>query len=164
MKTIRVGQGFDVHRFRSGRPLVLCGETLPSEIGLEGHSDADVVLHAVTDAVLGAVGKGDIGQHFPPSDPQWKDAASGFFLEHALELARERALGPINCDVTLIGERPRIGPHRDRLRQALATLLGLDAQDVNIKATTTEGLGWTGRSEGLACMAVILMGPGVSDD
>jgi 2-C-methyl-D-erythritol 4-phosphate cytidylyltransferase/2-C-methyl-D-erythritol 2,4-cyclodiphosphate synthase len=113
---------------------------------------------------LGAAGKGDIGLHFPPSDPRWKDAASGVFLEYALELARDRDLRPINCDVTLIGERPRIGPHRGRLRRALATLLGLDAQDVNIKATTTEGLGWTGRSEGLACMAVIMMGPGVGND
>ncbi len=157
MTSIRVGQGFDVHRIRSGRPLVLCGEILPSEIGLEGHSDADVVLHATTDAILGAAGAGDIGQHFPPSDPQWKDADSKVFLDHALTLAHSRGLTPVNCDVTLVGERPRIGPHRDRLRMALASLLSLKPEDVNIKATTTEGLGWTGRGEGLACMTIILM-------
>ncbi len=157
MTIIRVGQGFDVHRIRSGRPLVLCGEILPSEIGLEGHSDADVVLHATTDAILGAAGAGDIGQHFPPSDPQWKDADSKVFLDHALQLAEARDLRPVNCDVTLVGERPQIGPHRDRLRFALAALLHLEPEDVNIKATTTEGLGWTGRGEGLACMVIILM-------
>lgn len=163
MTLIRIGQGFDVHRFRSGRPLVLCGETLPSEIGLDGHSDADVVLHATTDAILGAVGAGDIGQHFPPSDPLWKNADSKVFLKHALQLALARDLRPYNCDVTLVGERPRIGPYRDRLRKSLAALLHLEAVDVNIKATTTEGLGWTGRGEGLACMAVILMAPGATD-
>lgn len=157
MTSIRIGQGFDVHRIRSGRPLVLCGEILPSEIGLEGHSDADVVLHAATDAILGAAGAGDIGQHFPPSDPQWKDADSKVFLDFALHAAAEQGLRAVNCDVTLIGERPRIGPHRDRLRRALATLLHLEPQNTNIKATTTEGLGWTGRGEGLACMVVVLM-------
>ncbi|MEN8165732.1 MAG: 2-C-methyl-D-erythritol 2,4-cyclodiphosphate synthase [Acidobacteriota bacterium] len=163
MTAIRVGQGFDVHRIRSGRPLVLCGETLPSEIGLEGHSDADVVLHATTDAILGAAGAGDIGQHFPPSDPQWKDADSKVFLDHALQVAEARGLRPVNCDVTLVGERPRIGPHRDRLRTALGALLHLEPEDVNIKATTTEGLGWTGRGEGLACLVVILMA-GATDE
>lgn len=157
MTSIRIGQGFDVHRLRSGRPLVLCGESLPSEVGLDGHSDADVVLHAATDAILGAVGAGDIGQHFPPSDPQWKDADSRVFLDYALRVAGEQGLKGVNCDVTLIGERPRIGPHRDRLKNALAALLHLEPHDVNIKATTTEGLGWTGRGEGLACMVVILM-------
>lgn len=157
MTSIRIGQGFDVHRIRSGRPLVLCGEILPSEIGLEGHSDADVVLHATTDAILGAAGAGDIGQHFPPSDPQWKDADSKVFLNFALQVAAEQGLKVVNCDVTLIGERPRIGPYRDRLRQALAAMLHLDSQNTNIKATTTEGLGWTGRGEGLACMVVVLM-------
>ncbi len=164
MTSIRVGQGFDVHRIRSGRPLVLCGEILASEIGLEGHSDADVVLHATTDAILGAAGAGDIGQHFPPSDPQWKDADSKMFLDRALQLAEARGLRPVNCDVTLVGERPRIGPHRGRLRMALAALLSLEPEDVNIKATTTEGLGWTGRGEGLACMVVILMEGGTADD
>ena len=157
MRSFRIGQGFDVHRFRAGRPLVLCGETLPSEFGLDGHSDADVVVHATTDAILGAAGEGDLGQHFPPSDPRWKDADSKVFLDHALTLALSRGLSPVNCDVTLVGERPRIGPHRDRLRNALASLLSLKPEDVNIKATTTEGLGWTGRGEGLACMTVILM-------
>lgn len=157
MKSFRVGQGFDVHRFRAGRPLVLCGETLPSEFGLDGHSDADVVLHATTDAILGAAGAGDIGQHFPPSDPRWRNVESKVFLEHALTLALSRGLRPINCDVSLVGERPQIGPHRERLRVALAAMLHLDPEDVNIKATTTEGLGWTGRGEGLACMVIVLM-------
>lgn len=157
MTSIRIGQGFDVHRLRSGRPLVLCGENVPSEIGLDGHSDADVVLHAATDAILGAAGAGDIGQHFPPSNPEWKDATSRVFLDFALETAGEQDLKVVNCDVTLIGERPRIGPHRERLRNALAALLHVEPCAVNVKATTTEGLGWTGRGEGLACMVVILM-------
>lgn len=157
MTSYRVGNGFDVHRFRHGRPLVLCGIELDAEVGLDGHSDADVVLHAVTDAVLGAVGAGDIGQHFPPSDETWRDAASTQFLTHALELAAERGFAPVNCDVTVIGERPRLSPHRDRLRRSLASALGLVEGAVNIKATTTEGLGWTGRREGLACVATVLM-------
>ncbi|RLE20059.1 MAG: 2-C-methyl-D-erythritol 2,4-cyclodiphosphate synthase [Acidobacteria bacterium] len=164
MTFFRVGQGFDVHRFRAGRPLILCGETLPADFGLDGHSDADVVLHATTDAILGAVGAGDIGQHFPPSDPRWKNVESKVFLDHALKLAQERGLRPVNCDVTLVGERPRIGPHRDRLRAALAAMLHLEPEDVNIKATTTEGLGWTGRGEGLACMVVLMMEGGRTDD
>ncbi len=164
MSSYRVGQGFDVHRFRSGRPLILCGETLPSDFGLDGHSDADVVLHATTDAVLGAVGEGDIGQHFPPSDSRWKNEKSKVFLDHALELARARGFRPVNCDVTIVGERPRIGPHRRRLRAALADLLDLEPDAVNIKATTTEGLGWTGRGEGLGCMVVLMMRGGAGDE
>ena len=164
MTSFRIGHGFDVHRFKTGRPLILAGETLPSQIGLDGHSDADVVLHATTDAILGAAGAGDIGLHFPPTDPRWKDSASKAFLDHALGLAAKRDLEPVNCDVTLIGERPRIGPHRERLRDALAGLLNLKPDDVNIKATTTEGLGWTGRGEGLACMVVVLMAKGQTDE
>ncbi len=159
----RIGQGFDVHRFRAGRPLVLCGEVLEGEIGLDGHSDADVVLHAVTDAVLGAAGAGDIGEHFPPSNSRWKNADSRLFLARALELAGEAGLAPVNCDVTLIGQRPKIAPYRTRLKTALAALLGLKPGAVNVKATTTEGLGWTGRGEGLACMAVVLMEGGADD-
>ncbi len=153
----RIGQGFDVHRFRTGRPLVLCGEVLDGEIGLDGHSDADVVLHAVTDAVLGAAGAGDIGEHFPPSDPRWKNVGSGLFLARALELAGEAGLKPVNCDVTLIGQRPKIAPYRTRMKAALAALLDLKPGAVNVKATTTEGLGWTGRGEGLGCIAIVLM-------
>lgn len=157
MSGIRVGQGFDVHRIVAGRPLVLCGRTLSSEIGLDGHSDADVALHAVTDAVLGAVGCGDIGEHFPPTDTRWKDADSSVFLDHALTLARERGFAPVQCDLTFVGDRPKIAPFRNQLRSGLASSLGIDPSAANIKATTTEGLGWTGRGEGLACMAVVLM-------
>jgi len=152
-----IGQGFDVHRFCAGRPLRLCGVTLPSEVGLEGHSDADVALHAVTDAILGALGAGDIGHHFPPSDPQWAGADSGRFVRHAVALASQRGFGVGNCDLTLIGERPRVAPHREVLRNSLAELLGIDVGLVSVKATTTEGLGWAGRGEGLAAMAVVLL-------
>lgn len=155
----RVGHGFDVHRFAAGTPLILGGVEIPGEVGLEGHSDADVVLHALTDAILGACGAGDIGQHFPPSDPQWRGAASSRFVRHALELARARQFALVNCDVTLVGERPRLGPHRSRVHARLAELLDLPSDRVNIKATTTEGLGWAGRREGLACHAVVLLGP-----
>lgn len=158
--TMRVGQGFDVHRFRIGRPMVLGGFHVPSDVGLDGHSDADVVLHAVTDAVLGAAGAGDIGEHFPPTDPRWQGVDSTAFVRHALALAAEKGLGLVNCDVTVIGERPKIGPNREAIRDSLAATLDLDPGAVNIKATTTEGLGWTGRREGLACMAVVLLSDG----
>ncbi len=160
--TMRVGQGFDVHRFVIGRDLVLGGFTAPGEIGLEGHSDADVVLHAVTDAVLGAAGEGDIGEHFPPSDPQWADFDSRLFLDEALALAGGHGLELINCDVTLIGERPKVAPFRESIRRSLAVRLGVPIARVNIKATTTEGMGWLGRGEGLACMAIVLMSGGGS--
>jgi 2-C-methyl-D-erythritol 4-phosphate cytidylyltransferase/2-C-methyl-D-erythritol 2,4-cyclodiphosphate synthase len=155
--TIRVGQGFDVHRYRAGRPLWLCGVELSGEVGLEGHSDADVALHAVTDAVLGALGEGDLGAHFPPSDERWRDAGSTRFLAHALDLMARHGLAVANCDLTLIGERPRVGPHRDQLRSSLAALLGVPVSAVSVKATTTEGLGFTGREEGLAALAVVLL-------
>lgn len=160
---IRVGQGFDVHRFLAGRALVLGGFVVPDEIGLEGHSDADVVLHAVTDAVLGAAGEGDIGEHFPPSDPRWARADSRVFLAHALALAGRYGLGLVNCDVTVIGERPKVAPHRASIRSSLASCLGLPIMRVNIKATTTEGLGWLGRGEGLACFACVLMAEGACE-
>jgi 2-C-methyl-D-erythritol 4-phosphate cytidylyltransferase/2-C-methyl-D-erythritol 2,4-cyclodiphosphate synthase len=155
---LRVGQGFDVHRFRSGRTLRLCGVELAGEIGLEGHSDADVALHAVTDAILGAVAGGDIGEHFPPADPQWRDASSRQFVEHALRCAHELGFEPINCDLTLIAERPRIAPYRQQLRRALAEVLGLQENQVSVKATTSEGMGWIGRGEGVAALAIVLMG------
>jgi 2-C-methyl-D-erythritol 4-phosphate cytidylyltransferase/2-C-methyl-D-erythritol 2,4-cyclodiphosphate synthase len=153
----RVGQGFDVHRFSPGGPLWLCG--LPLDVGfrLEGHSDADVALHAVTDAVLGAAALGDIGEHFPPSDSRWAGAASRRFLEHAVALAAEAGFRLVNCDLTIIGERPRIHPVRGELRQSLAEILGLPLAACSVKATTTEGLGFTGRGEGLAAMAVVLL-------
>lgn len=157
MTAIRVGQGYDVHRFRAGRPLRLCGIDLPGGIGLQGHSDADVALHALTDAVLGAVAAGDIGEHFPANDPRWRRADSRQFLEHALQLAAERGFTPRSCDLTIIGERPRIAPHRQAMRSSLAALLGVPVDAVSVKATTTEGLGFTGRREGLAALAVVLL-------
>lgn len=150
----RVGFGFDVHAFAADRPLWLGGIDIPHTKGLAGHSDADVVLHALTDAILGALGAGDIGDHFPPSDPQWRGAPSSLFLEHARRLV-ERAGGRIaHADVTIICEAPRIGPYRDAMRERIATLLLLPAARTSIKATTTERLGFTGRGEGIAAQAV----------
>ncbi|MDX2289626.1 MAG: bifunctional 2-C-methyl-D-erythritol 4-phosphate cytidylyltransferase/2-C-methyl-D-erythritol 2,4-cyclodiphosphate synthase [Hyphomicrobiaceae bacterium] len=149
----RSGTGFDVHRFTAGDHVWLCGVRIAHDQRLEGHSDADVGLHALTDALLGAIGDGDIGQHFPPSDMRWKGADSAVFLADA----RERVLGRggriVNVDVTLLCEAPRIGPHRDAMRARLAELLGIDVTRVGVKATTTEGLGFTGRREGIAAMA-----------
>jgi len=154
---MRVGQGFDVHRFAAGRPLRLCGLTLDGEVGLDGHSDADVALHAVIDAVLGAAAAGDIGEHFPPDDPSYRGADSVDLLRRTLEIVSARGLSLVNCDVTVVGERPKVAPHRDLLRRNLADLLRLSVDDVSVKATTTEGLGALGRSEGLAALAVVLL-------
>jgi 2-C-methyl-D-erythritol 4-phosphate cytidylyltransferase/2-C-methyl-D-erythritol 2,4-cyclodiphosphate synthase len=155
----RIGTGFDVHRLAEGEELWMCGVRLEHERGLAGHSDADVALHAVVDAVLGAVGAGDIGQHFPPSDPQWRGAASSRFVEHAVGLAREAGFGIGNVDITLICEAPKIGPHRDAMRVRLAALLGVGIEAVNVKATTTERLGFIGRGEGIAAQAVAVLVP-----
>jgi len=160
---MRIGQGFDVHRFRAGRPLKLCGRTIPGEPGLDGHSDADVGLHAVTDAILGALALGDIGDHFPDSDPQWSDADSAAFISRAIEMAAGEGFTLVNCDLTFIGERPRIAPHRELLRESLATILGAPRSAVSVKATTTEGLGFAGRAEGLAALAVVLLAGGNGD-
>lgn len=150
----RTGTGFDVHRFTAGDHVWLCGVKVPHSRGLEGHSDADAGLHALTDAILGALGAGDIGEHFPPSDPQWKGAASDRFLAHAAALV-EAAGGRIaHCDVTLICEHPKIGPHKAAMRASIAGILGIDAGRVSVKATTTEHLGFTGRGEGLAAQAI----------
>ncbi len=160
---IRVGTGFDVHRFAAGDHVMLCGVAIPHDRGLAGHSDADVALHAVTDALLGAIAAGDIGTHFPPSDERWRGASSDRFLRHALDLLAVRGGRLIHCDLTIIGERPRIGPHRDRLRARLAEILNVEKSRVSIKATTTERLGFTGRGEGLAAQAavtVVLPAPG----
>ncbi len=150
---VRTGFGFDVHRFGPGDRVRLCGVELPHDAGLVGHSDADVGLHAVVDAILGALAAGDIGEHFPPSDPQWKDADSGRFARHAADLVAARGGRIVNLDVTLICERPRIGPHRAAMTARLAALLGIDRGRVNVKATTTERLGFTGRGEGIAALA-----------
>ncbi len=155
--TLRVGQGFDVHPFTEGRPLVLAGVRVPYPRGLVGHSDADVVFHAVTDAVLGACGGGDIGHHFPPGDPRWRDAPSKVFCEFAVAKAAEAGLSVVNGDVTVLCEEPRIGPYRDAMRANLAAALGVPQSFVNVKATTTEGLGFVGRGEGVAAMAVVLL-------
>jgi len=150
----RTGAGYDVHRFGQGDHVWLCGVQIPHSHGLIGHSDADVGLHALTDAILGALAMGDIGQHFPPSDPQWKGAASDRFLAHAATLARKAGATILHVDVTLICERPKIGPHREAMRARIAEILGLSADRVSVKATTTEGLGFTGREEGLAAQAL----------
>jgi 2-C-methyl-D-erythritol 4-phosphate cytidylyltransferase/2-C-methyl-D-erythritol 2,4-cyclodiphosphate synthase len=151
---MRVGTGFDVHRLVAGEELWLCGVRIEHEFGLAGHSDADVGLHAVVDALLGAVGAGDIGQHFPPSDDRWKGAASSRFVEHAAALVAQAGYRVGNIDLTLICEAPKIGPHREAMQNTLAALAGVDAGAVNVKATTTERLGFTGRGEGIAAQAV----------
>jgi 2-C-methyl-D-erythritol 2,4-cyclodiphosphate synthase len=157
MTRLRIGQGFDVHRFCEGRPLMLCGHHIEGETGLGGHSDADVALHAVADAIFGAVAGGDIGEHFPPGEAGWRDAGSSVFVAGALERAARAGYAVVNCDLTIVGERPRIAPHRLALRTSLATILGLGVDDVSVKATTTDGLGFPGRGEGLAALAVVLM-------
>jgi len=149
----RTGLGFDVHRFADGDHVVLCGVKVPHGFGLEGHSDADVGLHAVTDALLGAISEGDIGTHFPPSDPQWKGAASDVFLRHAAELIAARGGRISNIDVTLICEQPKIGPHRPAMVKRMAEILAIAEDRLSIKATTTERLGFTGRGEGIAAQA-----------
>ena len=150
---IRVGNGFDVHAFGPGSSVTLCGVEVPFDKGLSGHSDADVGMHAVTDAIYGALATGDIGQHFPPSDPQWKGAASRIFLDHASALAREKGFSISNVDCTLICEAPKIGPHAEAMRTALAAILGIGPDRVSVKATTSEKLGFTGRKEGIAALA-----------
>lgn len=152
--SVRVGMGYDVHRLAPGEELWLGGILIPHDRGLAGHSDADVALHALVDAILGALGQGDIGTHFPPSDERWKGAASARFVEHAARLAREAGYTIAHADLTIICEAPKIGPHRAALRARVAELLGVPEDRVSIKATTTEGLGFTGRGEGIAAQAV----------
>lgn len=150
---IRLGNGFDVHAFGDGSFVTLCGVEIPFDQGLAGHSDADVGMHAVTDAIYGALADGDIGQHFPPSDPQWKGAASHIFLSHAAELARSRGYAISNVDCTLICEMPKIGPHAAAMKRALAEIIAIDEDRISVKATTSERLGFTGRGEGIAALA-----------
>jgi 2-C-methyl-D-erythritol 2,4-cyclodiphosphate synthase len=151
---MRAGIGYDIHRFREGRRLVLGGVEIDGETGLAGHSDADVLLHAIIDALLGATGLGDIGQHFPPDDPQWQDASSLDLLARTLSPLREAGFAVENVDATIIAERPRLSPHIPSMRQRIAEALSVEAGRVNVKATTHEGLGPIGRGEGIAAMAV----------
>lgn len=153
----RIGTGFDVHRFKSGQSVWLCGVEIPHSQSLEGHSDADVGLHALTDALLGTIGDGDIGQHFPPTDPRWKDAASHLFLSDAVRRIHNKGGSIINVDVSLLCEEPRISPHRTVMQNRIAQILGIGVDRVGIKATTTEGLGFTGRKEGIAALASALV-------
>jgi 2-C-methyl-D-erythritol 4-phosphate cytidylyltransferase/2-C-methyl-D-erythritol 2,4-cyclodiphosphate synthase len=154
---IRTGNGFDVHRFGSGDHVMLCGVPIAHTRGLQGHSDADVALHTVTDAIYGALAEGDIGQHFPPSDPQWKGAESHIFLTHARDLAATKGYAITHVDCTLICEMPKIGPHALEMRGKLSELLEISLDRISVKATTSEKLGFTGRGEGIACMATVTL-------
>ena len=150
----RTGQGIDVHRFGPGDHVMICGVRVPHDAGVIAHSDGDVGLHALVDAILGALGAGDIGRHFPPSDPQWRHADSSRFVTHAVNLAQSRGARIVHVDITMLCERPRIGPHRDAMIARLSALLGIANERISVKATTTERLGFTGRKEGLAAQAV----------
>ena len=154
-RSTRIGQGFDAHRFGPGDGVWLCGVKIPHDQGLVGHSDADAGLHALTDAILGAAAQGDIGQHFPPSDPQWRGASSDRFVQHAVSLVQAVGGRIVNVDVTVICETPRIGPHRQAMRERIAQIMDLPLERVSVKATTTEAMGFTGRREGLAAQAVV---------
>lgn len=154
---MRAGIGYDIHRFAEGRRLVLGGIEIPGESGLAGHSDADVLLHAIIDALLGAAGLGDIGQHFPPDDPRWEGASSLDLLARALALVREGGFEVGNVDATVIAERPRLAPHLPTMRERIAEALGIDASCVNVKATTNDGLGAIGRGEGMAALAMAVV-------
>lgn len=151
---VRTATGYDVHKFTDGDHIMLCGIKVPHTHGLEGHSDADVGLHAVTDALLGCIGEGDIGQHFPPTDERWRGAASWKFLDHAASLVRDKGGVISHVDLTIICERPKVGPHRDAMRARIAEILKIEEGRVSVKATTTEGLGFTGRREGIAAQAI----------
>ncbi|WP_312320859.1 2-C-methyl-D-erythritol 2,4-cyclodiphosphate synthase [Stenotrophomonas sp.] len=154
---VRIGQGYDVHAFGEGDHIMLGGVRVPHDRGVLAHSDGDVILHALCDAMLGALALGDIGQHFPPSDMRWKDADSSQFLQHCNTLLRERGWQVGNTDITVICERPKVGPHALAMRERIAGLLGTALDTVSVKATTSEKLGFTGRSEGIAAQAVVLL-------
>jgi 2-C-methyl-D-erythritol 2,4-cyclodiphosphate synthase len=155
---LRIGQGYDVHRLVAGRPLVLGGERIPFDRGLDGFSDADVLLHALGDALLGAAGLGDLGRHFPPGDERWRDADSMDLLERIVARVREAGWRVLSCDLTLVAEAPRMEPYRDSIQRRVAACLGVEAGAVGVKATTNEGLGFVGRGEGMAALAVVLLG------
>lgn len=150
---IRCGNGFDVHAFTDGDHVTLCGVRIAHSKALLGHSDADVGMHALTDALYGALAEGDIGRHFPPSDPQWKGAQSHVFLRHAVGLAKHKGFAVTHADITLICEQPKIGPHAEAMRVALAEIMGIEVGRISVKATTSERLGFTGREEGIAAIA-----------
>ena len=150
----RVGLGYDVHQLKEGRPLILGGVEIPHKTGLDGHSDADVLMHAICDAILGALGQGDIGSFFPPSDPQWKDAPSKIFLQEAASQIKKQNGQLINVDAMLIAEAPKIAPHISAMKNNIAAALGVKPKDIGIKATTNETMGFVGRGEGMAAHAV----------
>ncbi|MDI9568277.1 MAG: 2-C-methyl-D-erythritol 2,4-cyclodiphosphate synthase [Bacillota bacterium] len=154
---MRVGIGYDVHRLEEGRPLILGGVTIPSPVGLLGHSDADVLTHAIMDALLGAVGKGDIGRHFPDTDPALEGVGSLFLLERVMAEVEAGGFVPVNVDTVIIAQAPNLAPYTAAMQERLAPILGLEPGRINIKATTTEGLGFTGRGEGIAAQAVVLL-------
>jgi len=156
----RIGFGYDSHRFAPARRLVLGGVAIDFDDGLAGHSDADAVLHAITDAVLGAIGEGDIGEHFPDSDPAWKSAESSVFLRHAVKLATDLGFVVVNCDVIVLAERPRLAPYKAAMRRSIAGLLATGPAAVAVKAKTNEGMGFIGRGEGIAALAAVLLAQG----
>ncbi|WP_042453908.1 2-C-methyl-D-erythritol 2,4-cyclodiphosphate synthase [Neobacillus dielmonensis] len=153
----RIGQGFDVHQLTEGRPLIIGGITIPYEKGLLGHSDADVLLHTVADACLGAIGEGDIGRHFPDTDPAFKDADSAKLMEHVWELVKSKGYQLVNADCTIIAQKPKMAPYIEQMKQRIAELLEAAPEQINVKATTTEKLGFTGRGEGIASQVVLLL-------
>ncbi|HEY4551727.1 MAG TPA: 2-C-methyl-D-erythritol 2,4-cyclodiphosphate synthase [Bacillaceae bacterium] len=153
----RIGQGFDVHEFAENRPLIIGGVEIPYEKGLIGHSDADVLLHTVADACLGAIGEGDIGRHFPDTDPEFKDADSAKLLEHVWQLVKDKGYELVNIDCTIMAQKPKMAPHIGKMRERIAELLEAEPEQVNVKATTTERLGFVGREEGIAAQAAVLL-------
>lgn len=153
----RIGQGFDVHQLTEGRPLIIGGITIPYEKGLLGHSDADVLLHTISDACLGAIGEGDIGKHFPDTDPSFKDADSAKLMEHVWQLVKDRGYELVNADCTIIAQKPKMAPYIQPMKERIADLLNASPEQINVKATTTEKLGFTGRGEGIASQAVVLL-------
>ncbi|WP_088070842.1 2-C-methyl-D-erythritol 2,4-cyclodiphosphate synthase [Gottfriedia luciferensis] len=153
----RIGQGFDVHAFAENRPLIIGGIEIPYELGLLGHSDADVLLHTISDALLGAIGEGDIGRHFPDTDPAFKDADSAKLLQHVFNIVKEKGYELVNADCTIIAQAPKMAPYIQSMRDRIAELLETTSDCINVKATTTEKLGFTGRKEGIASQAVVLL-------
>ena len=153
----KIGLGYDSHRLAPNRPLILCGVRVPSDLGLEGHSDADAALHAITDAIFGALADGDLGDHFPDSDPKWKDADSKAFLTFAMDLLRQRGMKVANCDVTIMLQQPKLSQYKPAMRKRTAEIMGIDPAVVSIKAKTNEHMGFVGRGEGVAALAAVLL-------